>query len=309
MAGSKQGLDGARSGLLYPLLDILTALQAVHPSPVGYLLENVVPKYNFNSARVRNVDAPRIAQLLGPEVVVDAARHGSYAHRVRAYWTNLAAPHHLQAVLDAHERPDGALVEHVLEPGRYTRPVEHPDLPPRYRCNEVDSPMRALPTLMAYTGSYNIRAGRPGDILNENGTSSPPSPEERERILGYPTGATAAPCLTAKQRSEVTGRCMDAFCLQALWASMRVMAGHTGPALPDVAGVCLVTQLGGVPSGPAPQHLRTRKSLPPGWPCHQGWSWKPNCNGWSCLTAALLATSGRTHRCSISCAAAAYLPP
>ena len=46
----------------------------------------------------------------------------------------------------------------------------------------VAAPMRALPTLMSYTGSYNFRPGRPGDIVNADGTSAPPTPEERERI-------------------------------------------------------------------------------------------------------------------------------
>ena len=53
-------------------------------------------------------------------------------------------------------RPYGALVDHVLDPGRTTRNVEYPDLPPRYCCNEPSAPMKALPTLMAYTGSYNF---------------------------------------------------------------------------------------------------------------------------------------------------------
>jgi len=167
-------------------------------------------------------------KLLGPHIITDAAQHGSYAHRVRAVWTNLAEANQLQHLMNAYARQPNRIVNNILDNGRHTRPVERKDQAPRFPCNEPGLPMRALPTLMSHPYSYAFRKGKQGDILNANGTSSPPTPAERERALGYPVGCTAVG-LTDEHRNAILGRCMDGFCMQTLWASMTALHEATPP--------------------------------------------------------------------------------
>ncbi len=70
---------------------------------------------------------------------------------------------------------------------------------------------------------------------------------------------------------------MDAFCLQALWASVLVLAGHVGPQQQHT-GDCFVTQLVG---GDPPRLPLMRKKRPLGWSYHLEWSWRLNSSGWS----------------------------
>ena len=57
----------------------------------------------------------------------------------------------------------------------------------------------------------------PGSIYDcYTGEYGEPNPDERERALGYNTGATAAPGVTQLQRHEITGNCMDQAGLSSL---------------------------------------------------------------------------------------------
>ncbi|KAJ9519907.1 hypothetical protein QJQ45_014633, partial [Haematococcus lacustris] len=76
----------------------------------------------------------------------------------------------------------------------------------------------ALPTLVATPGSYAFRSDGPGLMLKSDGTTSEPTVGERERALGYGTGATAAARVTHAQRFAILGRCMDAYAMQSLLA-------------------------------------------------------------------------------------------
>ncbi|NBK23903.1 MAG: hypothetical protein EOM68_17970 [Spirochaetia bacterium] len=78
--------------------------------------------------------------------------------------------------------------------------------------------MQALPTLVAYPASRAFSNGGPGLLVTQHGRLVEPSPEERERALGYVTGATAAPGVSALLRHIITGRSMDANVMQSLFA-------------------------------------------------------------------------------------------
>jgi hypothetical protein len=108
--------------------------------------------------------------------------------------------------------------------------------------------MAALPTLVAYTQSYAFLPMERGSLHNIlTGGWEEPSPLEKERALGYEDNATAAPTLSPKQRHEVTGRCMDANCLQNLFATARALNSimRTWPPKHCEAVVDEDTQLGG----------------------------------------------------------------
>ncbi|HSG21073.1 MAG TPA: DDE-type integrase/transposase/recombinase, partial [Burkholderiaceae bacterium] len=71
--------------------------------------------------------------------------------------------------------------------------------------------------LMAYEGSRAFLLGKAGSVYDTNaGAWAEPTPEERERALGYGTGATAAPGLDHHDRHILTGNCIDQAALSVL---------------------------------------------------------------------------------------------
>ena len=80
----------------------------------GYLLENV-----NSSADTRDnvvMDSQTIRYVLGTEVVTDAARHNSCAHRPRAFWTNMVNPNQLQKTVELTHRTTTKVWKDCLEP-------------------------------------------------------------------------------------------------------------------------------------------------------------------------------------------------
>jgi hypothetical protein len=102
-------------------------------------------------------DFTHICSAIGPCIVLDAAQVGSYAHRLRDYWTNLAPSHDITRALDAVSRPANLSVNDILEPGRSAQICRHLARPPWYPANVVGQPLSCLPTLVAYVGSYAFR--------------------------------------------------------------------------------------------------------------------------------------------------------
>ncbi|GIL75216.1 hypothetical protein Vretifemale_5051 [Volvox reticuliferus] len=52
--------------------------------------------------------------MLGGSVLADAARFGSYAHRVYQSWSNLSAPEHVSSVVENAARPTGRRLVKIL---------------------------------------------------------------------------------------------------------------------------------------------------------------------------------------------------
>ena len=73
---------------------------------------------------------------------------------------------------------------------------------------------------------------RQGMLHTATGTLEQPNVEERERAMGLPTGATAAPGLSKAARHSLTGRSIDLHCLVTLLhitAALSVTAGLSRP--------------------------------------------------------------------------------
>lgn len=193
-----------------------TAAELGNP-PIAYLLENTAFQYHWNS-QIRVHEFATVCAILGAPVEVDAARFGSYAHRLRDFWTNVCTTQHMAAGIQQAERPAGLLVEHILEAGRTCAPVTKGDCLPWYACNKTDQPRAVLPTLVAYKGSYAFRPGQPGSIWDATTESfTEPTALERELALGYAAGDTAAPGVSGAKRCQVLGPCMDANTTNALF--------------------------------------------------------------------------------------------
>eukprot|EP00854_Cymbomonas_tetramitiformis_P034710 gene34710-biopygen35925 len=94
-AGKLAGLEGKHSRLFYQAVRILSTLQQLQPQrPPAYVLENVSPLSHRENSKIRKeVFRPIINSVVGQPVSFDAARADSYAHRLRAYWSNLFQNH------------------------------------------------------------------------------------------------------------------------------------------------------------------------------------------------------------------------
>jgi len=240
-AGNMQGLVGERSRTFHALMSILEDMRALQPAqPPAYLLENV-------DFRHLESDYALVTRLLGDPCIVDAARFGSLAHRVRCYWSNLADAQSVQLLLEQVERPANLPgVSSIMEPGRACMPVLQPygEGNPQYPCNQVGRPRQAWPTLMARPSSRAFLPGCNGAVrLIPAGSGhaatiggscwDEPSAVERERAMGFKDGATAAPGVSEQQRRMALGNAMDITTMSWLYAGLEQLAlSASAPPVP-----------------------------------------------------------------------------
>ena len=217
-AGFSRGQRGTRAPVLRACIWIIGALQQLqHLHRPLYLLENAAMQYNFRSAEIRNVEFPALCMRIGDPVPLDAALFGSYAHRLRNFWSNFAYAPDVRSALAHTVRPTGINVDSILDASRFSSWVDRADAFPFCRANIPGTPRSALPTMVTFGMSRAFRLGCPGAIYDTQlGGWDEPNPDERERALGYPTGATAAPGLTLTDRHVITGNCIDQAALTGL---------------------------------------------------------------------------------------------
>lgn len=221
-AGPSRGLAGRRSQLLFNLVSTLGVLQQqLKRPPPAYILENVCFQHHSNP-QIANADFQQVCSIIGQPVPVDAAQFGSLAHRLRNFWSNLAAPRQLAGALTHAVRPAERTVQLALPPYREPWPVTRPDADRFYPCNKVGYPRAAWPTLMSRRGSYAFRIEQPGCIRDNSDPATvrwdEPSAQEREVALGYLPGSTAAEGLSDRDRCALLGQCIDANALQGIFA-------------------------------------------------------------------------------------------
>ena len=200
--------------------------KAVTPGNLGYIVENTAFQFNNRHESVRVDDFAEVCAILGQPVVLDAARFGSYAHRLRNFWTNLGDTELLSQMAEKVERTPGRFAEQVLLPGAKSqgvRSLRYPNLT-MFATGSI-KPREAFPTLMATPASYAFRNKGPGTVWDEPMQAFRELlPRERELAMGYPCGTTYAPGLTNLQRHQFTGAAMDAYCMDGLFALIMGLA-------------------------------------------------------------------------------------
>ena len=191
-AGAGRGLEDPRSSLFWDLIRLMQWWFVHQPSPPGYILENV-PLLGDSRAKVLE-GRHYVCQHLGDPIFVDAAGLGSYSHRPRWLWTNLAPLSTLAAAFSAVPLPSYQKVDDILDPNRTSLPVVRDDLPPLASVNKVGAPRRAFPTFMTFPQSFAFRDRGPGMVWDAHTQSHcEPVADERQRAMGFRTGTTAAP--------------------------------------------------------------------------------------------------------------------
>ncbi len=171
---------------------------------------------------VRDFDV--ICSIIGQPVLLDAARFGAGAHRLRNFWTNLALPHHLTCCA-AHIHRDPTLSADMwLDPGRETFNAVFSAFHPFYPCNKKNERRRAFPTLVAFPISRAFRdlnAGTVYDTVSQ--TLTLPNVSEREALMGYSKGTTWTPTISSADRHMIIGKAMDATCLEFLFSMCQTL--------------------------------------------------------------------------------------
>lgn len=232
MAGTGQGLASPRAYTYHETVRILATLQRLLPRQApAYILENAPMQHNARFKRIRDEDFPLICSQLGTPVLVDAARFGAGAHRLRNFWSNLADPAVLHLAISYFHRPKGITADLFLDPGRKAKPALRTEALPFYACNTPGETQSALPTLVAFPRSRAFKNNGPGLILNtQTDTFSEPTPDERERLLSYPVGTTRVEGITEADRHRITGRCIDGQCAVFLMTFMSAIHRHFVPS-------------------------------------------------------------------------------
>jgi hypothetical protein len=223
------GALGKRAALLHDVARIIKMMQLRHiDTPPGYILENVAMQHNFRHDHIKFPVYEQIVAQLGKPVTFDAAQAGSYAHRLRNYWTNLVHPEHLQTILDTLEIPRERVIDELLGVDRVSNPVK-PDertISGR-RYNTAGSPRAVMPTIMSFPNSRAFRHGRQGCVWDATKQAyDEPNAEERELIMGFEPSSTAAPDVTERQRRALLGQAIDINALSALWTAAVLMHKH-----------------------------------------------------------------------------------
>ena len=220
-AGLASGFAGRHSALFFDCVRIVGLLQQMpFKFPMGYVCENAPMQapWGDNQAGMQ-ATLQLVNTALGAPVLLDAVLFGSYAHRLRNWWTNLADARVLECVASCMRPDSRQLVDDILDPGRQAGWAVYDDRHPFALANRKGEPLAALPTLVAYQDSYQFQEGKPGQVYDASmKCHTPLRMEERERALGYCAGATAAPGVSETQRHAITGRCMDQWNLTGLFA-------------------------------------------------------------------------------------------
>lgn len=141
-------------------------------------------------------------------------------------WTNLAPPEVLKAAYSRVVRPEGLIVDDIMDSGRRSQAVGRNDLPPLAVVNKIGLPRVALPTLVSYPASHAYRQGGSGLVWDEGLQQLvEANADERERAMGFPTCITAVPEFSESTRRQLIGQAMDLNCLSWVlsigWAEQR----------------------------------------------------------------------------------------
>eukprot|EP00854_Cymbomonas_tetramitiformis_P034330 gene34330-biopygen25921 len=228
-AGKLAGLEGKHSRLFYQAVKILSTLQQLQPRrPPACVLENVSPLSHRENTKIRKEVFPIINSVVGQPVSFDAARAGSYAHRLRAYWSNLFQNHQFNLVMEMVNRPPDRYVSDILQRDWKPRKVVTGDRKPHHIANVVGEPMRVLPTILATQNSRAFRAPRAGTVVRigdttEEGETREVNLDEKVIAMGYSTSELR---MTQGMRdgelAGILGLAMDRRAMELLYAVAEV---------------------------------------------------------------------------------------
>jgi hypothetical protein len=139
-AGFGEGLSDTRSSLFMDMVQLITWAQSISFT-LGYIIENTPSQLNQREKVQEHYTLVR--HYLGKPLLLDAAQWGSYAHRLRNWWTNLAPLSVLQLALRYTIKDPNLQVFHILDDQSSCQPVIRQEKPPWFPTNTIGKPRGA----------------------------------------------------------------------------------------------------------------------------------------------------------------------
>jgi hypothetical protein len=151
-----------------------------------------------------------VRHYLREPLLLNVAQCGSYAHRLRNWWTNLAPLSILQLVLRYTIRDPNLQVSHILDDQSSCQPITRQEKPPWFLTNTIGKPRGVSPTFVSFPGTHAFQGNGPGFVYRHASTAwDEPSLEEKERAMGFQTGTTSHTKVSRLERNALLGRGMD----------------------------------------------------------------------------------------------------
>ncbi len=119
-AGFGEGLSDTKSSLFTDMVRIITWAQSIFPT-LGYVIENTPSQLDQREKIQEHYTL--VKHYLGEPLLLDVAQCGSYAHRLRNWWTNLAPLSVLQLALRYTITDPNLHVSHILDDQSSYQPV------------------------------------------------------------------------------------------------------------------------------------------------------------------------------------------
>ncbi len=123
-------------------------------------------------------------------------------------------------------------VSHILDDRSSCQPVTRQKKPPWFFTNTIGKPRGAWPTFVSFLGAHAFQGDGPGLVYRHaSATWDEPSPEERERAMGFQTSTTNHTKVTRLEHNALLGRGMDLNSLTWLLVTCVFFQMYTTPAL------------------------------------------------------------------------------
>ena len=164
-----------------------------------------------------------VQAFLGAPIFVDVAALGAAAYLVRLFWINMLPTAVLQAALPRLLLPSPSL-DAILKPHHIPTKTGHIDNLPFAAHNKLGWERICMPTVVPYLRSNPFRPkvnGNPGEgeVLNiHTNFWEEPDAAEKEMLLGFQQGDTAALCVTEDHRAIRLGWALDGTTMRWLGA-------------------------------------------------------------------------------------------
>jgi hypothetical protein len=185
---------------------LITWAQSISLS-LGYVIENT-PSQLDQMEKVRE-HYTLVRHYLGEPFLLDVAQCGSYAHRLRNWWTNLAPLLILQLAFIYTIKNPNLQVFHISDDQNSYQLVTRQEKP-RFLVNIIGKPRGVWPTFVSFLGAHAFQKDEPGLVYHHaSATWDESSPEERKRAMGFQTDTTSLTKVTRLEHNALLGRGMD----------------------------------------------------------------------------------------------------
>jgi hypothetical protein len=228
-AGFGEGLSDTRSGLFTDMIRLITWAQSISPT-LGYVIENI--PFQLDQREKVQKYYTLVKHYLGEPLLFDAAQCGSYAHRLCNWWTNLAPLSVLQLALKYIIKDPNLQVSHILDDQSSCQPVTRQEKSPWFLANTIGKPRGVWPTFVSFPRAHAFQGDGPGLVDHHASTTwDEPSPEERERVMGFKAGTISHIKVTRLERNVLLGKGMELNSVTWLLVTCVLFQMYTTPTL------------------------------------------------------------------------------